>query len=112
MLNITAHGNLGQDPELKDVSQSQLQTSHLPPNRQGRTTWINCQVWGKRADTAMQYLRKGSAITVAGRGKVRTYEKKDGSQGQILELSVDQFTLPPRAAAQPAAAPSNEEVPF
>ena len=114
MLNITAHGNLGQDPELKDVGQSQVANFSLAAKTgKDETTWINCQVWGKRADTAMQYFRKGSAITVAGRGKVRTYEKKDGSQGQSPELSVNQFTLPPRAAAQPAAAaPSNEEVPF
>ena len=46
------------------------------------TTWINCTVWGKRADTAMQYLRKGAAITVAGRGKLRSYQKKDGTEGQ------------------------------
>lgn len=111
MLNITAHGNLGHDPELKDVGQWQVANFSLAAKTgEDETTWINCQVWGKRADVAMQYLRKGSAITVAGRGKVRTYEKKDGSQGQILELSVDQFTLPPRTA-QPAA-PSNEDVPF
>ena len=112
MLNITAHGNLGQDPELKDVGQSQVANFSLAAKTgKDETTWINCQVWGKRADVAMQYLRKGSAITVAGRGKVRTYEKKDGSQGQSLELSVDQFTLPPRTA-QPAAPSSDEDVPF
>lgn len=112
MLNITAHGNLGQDPELKDVGQSQVANFSLAAKTgKDETTWINCQVWGKRADVAMQYLRKGSAITVVGRGKVRTYEKKDGSQGQSLELSVDQFTLPPRTA-QPAAPSSDEDVPF
>jgi single-stranded DNA-binding protein len=42
----------------------------------------------------MKYLSKGSKITVSGRGKLRTYDKKDGTQGQSLELDVQDFTLP------------------
>jgi len=105
MLNITAHGNIGRDPEIKDVGSSQVCNFSLAA-RTGKdeTTWINCAVWGKRADAAMQYLRKGSAITVAGRGKLRTYQKKDGSEGQTLEMDVNEFTLPPRE--------SNSEMPF
>jgi single-strand DNA-binding protein len=105
MLNITAHGNIGRDPEIKDVGSSQVCNFSLAA-RTGKdeTTWINCTVWGKRADAAMQYLRKGSAITVAGRGKLRTYQKKDGSEGQTLEMDVNEFTLPPRE--------SNSEMPF
>jgi len=105
MLNITAHGNIGRDPEVKDVGSSQVCNFSLAA-RTGKdeTTWINCAVWGKRADAAMQYLRKGSAITVAGRGKLRTYQKKDGSEGQTLEMDVNEFTLPPRE--------SNSEMPF
>ncbi|AGH57647.1 single strand DNA binding protein [Cyanophage KBS-S-2A] len=100
MLNITAHGNIGRDPEIKDVGSTQVCNFSLA-TKTGKddTTWINCQVWGKRADAAMQYLKKGSAITVAGRGKMRTYDKKDGSQGQSLEMDVSDFTLPLRSAA-------------
>lgn len=105
MLNITAHGNIGRDPEVKDVGSSQVCNFSLAAKTgKDETTWINCAVWGKRADTAMQYLRKGSAITVAGRGKLRTYQKKDGSEGQTLEMDVNEFTLPPRE--------SNSEMPF
>ena len=105
MLNITAHGNIGRDPEIKDVGSSQVCNFSLAA-RTGKdeTTWINCAVWGKRADAAMQYLRKGSAITVAGRGKLRTYQKKDGSEGQTFEMDVNEFTLPPRE--------SKSEMPF
>lgn len=106
MLNITAHGNIGRDPEMKDAGSSQLCSFSLAV-RTGKdeTTWINCQVWGKRAETAMQYLRKGSKITVAGRGRLRTYDKKDGTQGQSFEMDVQDFTLPPRESA-------SEEMPF
>ena len=97
MLNMTAHGNLGRDPELKQTDKSQVASFSIAA-RTGRdeTTWIDCSVWGKRAETVMQYLHKGDRITVCGSGKVRIYEKKDGSEGKSLELNVSDFTLPPR----------------
>lgn len=105
MLNITAHGNIGRDPEARYTDSSQVCNFSLAVRTgKDKTVWINCAVWGKRADVAMQYLRKGSAVTVAGRGKFRTYQKKDGSEGQVLEIDVNEFILPPRE--------SNSEMPF
>lgn len=106
MLNITAHGNIGRDPEMKDVGSTQVCNFSLAAKTgKDETTWINCAVWGKRADTAMQYLRKGAAITVAGRGKIRTYQTKDGTEGKNLEMDVNEFTLPARSNTV-------EEMPF
>ena len=50
MLNITAHGNLGKDPEIKKVNDTQVASFSLAA-RTGKdeTTWIDCTVWGKRA---------------------------------------------------------------
>jgi len=97
MLNMTAHGNLGRDPELKQTDKSQVASFSIAA-RTGRdeTTWIDCSVWGKRAETVIQYLHKGDRITVCGSAKVRIYEKKDGSEGKSLELNVSDFTLPPK----------------
>ena len=100
MLNMTAHGNLGRDPELKEVGSTQVASFSIAA-RTGKdeTTWIDCSVWGKRADTVMEYLHKGDRITVCGSAKVRIYEKKDGSEGKSLELNVSDFTLPPKQEA-------------
>jgi single-strand DNA-binding protein len=97
MLNITAHGNLGKDPESKQVNDMQVASFSLAA-RTGKdeTTWIDCTVWGKRAETVVNYLRKGDKITVAGNGKVRVYQKKDGTEGRSLDLRVSDFTLPPK----------------
>ena len=100
MLNITAHGHLGRDPELKEAGQTPLARFSIGCNTgQDETTWINCSVWGKRSDVVMRYLKKGSAVTVAGQGKVTTFQKKDGTEGKTLELKVSDFALPPREAA-------------
>ena len=97
MLNMTVHGNLGRDPELKEVNNTQVASFSIAA-RTGKdeTTWVDCSVWGKRADTVMNYLHKGDRITVAGSAKVRIYPKKDGSEGKSLELNVSDFTLPPK----------------
>lgn len=107
MLNITAHGNLGKDPELKNVGQNQVASFTLAA-RTGKdeTTWMNCAVWGKRAQTAAEYLRKGAKITIAGQGKLESYEK-DGVEKQSLRVNVTDFTLPAREAN-----PMDAEVPF
>ena len=43
MLNITAHGNIGRDPELKETTSSQVANFSIA-TRTGKdeTTWINC----------------------------------------------------------------------
>ena len=104
MLNITAHGNLGKDPELKEVKDTQVAEFSLAANTgKDETTWINCAVWGKRADTVMEYLHKGDKITVAGSGKLQEYTRaKDNSKGFSLQLRVSDFTLPPKS--EPASA--------
>jgi len=108
MLNITAHGNIGKDPELKTVGQNQVASFSLAA-RTGKdeTTWLNCAVWGKRAQTAAEYLRKGAKITIAGQGKLNSYTAQDGSERQSLNVNVTDFTLPARQAEA-----SNENIPF
>lgn len=107
MLNITAHGNLGKDPELKNVGQNQVASFSLAV-RTGKdeTTWMNCAVWGKRAQTAAEYLRKGAKITIAGQGKLESYIK-DGVEKHSLKVNVTDFTLPARESNAMDA-----EVPF
>jgi single-strand DNA-binding protein len=107
MLNITAHGNLGKDPELKNVGQNQVASFSLAARTsKDETTWISCSVWGKRAQTASEYLCKGAAITIAGQGKLESYTK-DGVERQILKDNVTDFTLPVRKPD-----PTGAEVPF
>ena len=83
MLNMTAHGNLGRDPELKQTDKSQVASFSIAA-RTGRdeTTWIDCSVWGKRAETVMQYLHKGDRITVCGSAKCGSMRKKTAAKAR------------------------------
>ena len=116
MLNITAHGNIGNDPELKYLESGNQVANFRLAARTGKdeTTWINCAVWGKRAQTAAEYLRKGAKITIAGQGKLRSYTTSDGIEKQSLNVNVTDFTLPAREGNAPdrAMEASDDNIPF
>ena len=97
MLNITAAGNLGRDPELKTVNGSSIASFSLGVRTaKDQTSWGNCSVFGKRAETVMQYFKKGSKVVVTGRGNMRSYKGQDGTTKSSLDLAVNDFTLPER----------------
>ena len=101
MLNITTAGNLGRAPELREVN-GQPVASFSVGARTGKdqTTWLNCSVFGKRAETILEYYKKGSKVVVTGRGSLRSYQGKDGQQKTTLDLVVSDFTLPERQKQQ------------
>ena len=118
MINMTASGHLGRDPELKTVNGTDVANFSIGCRTgQDETTWVNCAVWGKRANTVMQYMTKGSRVTVAGSAKVREYQTSDGETGKSLEMNVNDFTLPEKKAETEASAPTpkqtqSDEIPF
>ena len=101
MLQLTVNGNLGRDPEQREINGKNVARFALAA-RTGRdeTTWVNCTVWGNRAETVLKYMSKGDKITVVGSGRMNEYTTKEGVQRQSLELNVVDFTLPARKDSQ------------
>jgi len=91
-------GNLGKDPELKYTPGGQaVATFSLATTRKWRdkeggdkedTQWHNIKVWGKQAEIAQQYLKKGRQIYVEGRLETRTYDDKDGNRKWFTEVVI------------------------
>lgn len=80
-----------------------------------RTLWLDCSMYGKRADILSQYLEKGTKVTVSGRLDQVEFKKKDGSQDKKLTLNVSEIDMhgsPSGNAAQtaPAAAPKSSSI--
>ena len=93
-------GNLGQDPELRytpngtavtnlnlatDESYKDRQTGQMVP----RTEWHRVVMFGKVAEVAGQYLRKGSKVYVEGRLQTRKWQGQDGQDRYTTEIVVD-----------------------
>lgn len=93
-------GNLTRDPQLKyTTNQTPVVEFGLAVNRkwtkQDETTgeevlYIECQVWGKRAEIVSKYLTKGDPIFVVGHLKLETWEKEGEKQSRI-RVVVDNF---------------------
>jgi single-strand DNA-binding protein len=96
-------GNLGKDPELKMTPSGQpfarfsLATTETwrsqAGEKQQRTEWHNIVVWGKPAETAEKYLRKGKQIMVEGRIQYRDYTDQSGVKKTYTDIRCDNFVM-------------------
>lgn len=57
------------------------------------TSWVNCTVWGKQAESLEPYLLKSTKVAVSGELTLRQYENKDGTKGHSLDVRVSSVTL-------------------
>lgn len=119
-------GNLGRSAEQKIVGDQSLVTFSVAVKsgygEKAVTTWVNCQMWGKRGESVLPYLTKGQLVGVSGEATLRLYEKKDGGQGASLDVRVNDLTLlGKKGDAQPdtdtsvsahSAAKANADAPF
>jgi len=91
MLNkVILIGNLGRDPEVRylpsgdAVANFSIATSENWKDRNGqrqeRTEWHNISMFGRLAEIAGQYLKKGSKVYIEGRIQSRKYQGHDGYQ--------------------------------
>ncbi len=93
-------GNLGQDPEVKympsgnavtniSVATSDQWTDKQTGQKQERTEWHRVVMFGKIAEIAGQYLRKGSKIYIEGALRTRKWQGQDGQDRYTTEVVVD-----------------------
>lgn len=108
MINrVVLVGRLTRDPELRytpngvAVTNFTLAVNRAFANQQGEyeADFINCQVWRKPAESAAQYLKKGSLAGVEGRMSTRSYENNEGRRVYVTEVVCDRVQfLEPRSS--------------
>lgn len=99
-------GNLTRDPEMRymadgtAVTNLSVATSRRFTNASGQqqdeTTWFRVTVWRRQAETANQYLSKGSKVLVEGRinpdpktGNPKLFTRQDGTVGTSYEITAE-----------------------
>lgn len=120
--HVCISGNLTRDPQLRA---SQSGTSVLSfgvavneRTKQADGSWgdkanfVDCVVFGKRADALSQFLTKGAKVAIEGRLSYSSWEK-DGQRRSKLEVIVDELELMSRgqAATQTAQEPEYATAP-
>lgn len=93
-------GNLGQDPEVRylpnggAVANITLATSESWRDKQTGenkevTEWHRVVVFGKLAEVAGEYLRKGSQVYIEGQLRTRKWQAQDGTEKYTTEIVVN-----------------------
>jgi single-strand DNA-binding protein len=97
-------GNLGQDPETKympsgsAVTNLRIATSEVFKDKetgqsQERTEWHSVAMFGRLAEIAGEYLRKGSQVYIEGRLRTRKWQDKQGQDRYSTEIVADQMQM-------------------
>ena len=97
-------GNLGADPEVRyspsgaAVTNARLATTDSWRDRQSgeqqeRTEWHRVVFFGKLAEIAGEYLRKGSKVYVEGRLQTRKWQGQDGQDRYTTEVVANDMQM-------------------
>ena len=101
-------GNVGRDPEMRYTPSGQAVTSFSVAtsrnyNSQGQnmkeTIWFRVSCWGRQAEIASSYVKKGQKVLVEGRlvadpnGNPRIYTRQDGTPAASFEISATSLKM-------------------
>ena len=96
-------GNLGRDPETRyttggdAVTNLNIATSEQWKDKSGekqeRTEWHRVVLFGRQAEVAGEYLKKGRSVYIEGRLQTRKYTDKDGVEKYSTEIVADRMQL-------------------
>ena len=123
-------GNLGRDPEVRympsgdAVANITIATTETWKDKAGekqeQTEWHRVAMFGKTAEIAGEYLKKGSQVYIEGKLQTRKWTDKEGQERYTTEIRADRMQMlgsrsggsermappeddaPPRSAAAPA----------
>jgi single-strand DNA-binding protein len=114
-------GNLGRDPEVRftqggtPVANFTMATTDRWSDPSGekkeKTEWHRIVVWGKQAEIAGEYLRKGRPVFVEGSLQTREWTDRDGNKRYTTEVRAQRLQLlgrPDDRGASAGSAPAEE----
>lgn len=117
---VEIEGHAGADCEFKNIGQKQTPMASIRigvsegKDENKKTEWVNCIIWGKRAEEARQ-IRKGDAVRVEGKLQTRNYEDKDKVKRYVTEVVSWSFWHRPKNYMPPAndfAPADTTDIPF
>ena len=97
-------GNLGQDPETRampsgsSVTNLRIATSEAWKDKQSgemkeRTEWHSVAMFGRLAEIAGEYLRKGSQVYIEGSLRTRKWQDKQGNDRYTTEIIASEMQM-------------------
>jgi single-strand DNA-binding protein len=106
-------GRLTADPQVRTTPSGQAVTTigvatgrtwtDKNHQRQEETEFHNVVLWGRTAEIAGQYLKKGAMVLIEGRIRTRGWTDKNGQSRKTTEIMAERMQLGPRPAGQSGA---------
>lgn len=106
MNKVIVIGNLGNDPEVRYTSDGKAVCSFSVAttekwgqgeNRQEKTEWHRVVIWGRSAELAGEWLKKGSKVMCEGKLQTKKWTDKNGNDRYTTEIICFNFeNLSPR----------------
>ncbi len=105
---VIIFGNLTRDPERRSLPSGQAVVSmgvatnrvYFDQNKQKHedVEFHNVVIFGRQAEVAAQYLKKGSSVLIEGRIKTHNWQDQQGQKHYKTEIIAERMQLGPRAA--------------
>ena len=111
-------GRIGRDAERKVTQGGQALLCFPVANDAGygdhkTTNWLNCQIWGKRADGGLaDLLTKGTKVFISGELTLRPWDNKDGVKQISPDVNVTICELIGDKKIRGSIPPQDEESPL
>ena len=112
-------GNLGQDPDIKytqsgspvanlSVATSERWKDKNTGEQKEQTEWHRVVVFGRLAEIAEQYLKKGSKVFIEGKIQTRDWEDSEGNKKYTTEVVAREMTMLDSRASMDSNASSSD----
>jgi single-strand DNA-binding protein len=109
-------GNVGKDPEVRYFESGSMKCAltlavKRPTSKSDGPDWFNLEIWGKTAQVAADYVRKGSLIGIKCSLKIETWtDRNTGANRSKPVIRVDRLDLlGSRRDNNPNAVPNYED---
>ena len=88
-------GNCAADPEIRELAGKKGASFRIGITEkykdtdnqfQEKTEWINIVAWGKTAEVAEKYVKKGTAVLVEGKIQNRQWNDREGNKRYTTEV--------------------------
>ncbi len=97
-------GNLGNDPETRympsgsavtnlSVATNESWKDKQTGEQKDRTEWHKVAMFGRLAEIAAEYLRKGSQVYIEGKLRTRKWQDKEGQDRYTTEIVADEMQM-------------------
>lgn len=111
MNNVVLMGRLTKDPDIRRTNDGTAIgrfTLAVDRMKKDEADFIGCVAFGKTAEFAEKYLRKGTKICGSGRIQTGSYTNKDGQKVYTTDVILERLEFAESKAAQPEAKPDSD----